>query len=399
MGNEPQKKQKPLSASELQTYVMIIQAKLTQGRNKKVLEISKKRKEIIELLKEKGLELAKAKMETILQEEDNITVYDILGTLLEKIKEKCSYLLYYEKCPEDMRATLDTIIYASCRLEIDELHTFRKNRGIRYGEFYIQDASSNKSQLCNINVVEKLRVKVPAEQVVVSRLKQLCKECEIDYVFPQEIQPMTNMIDPFTFGNNYNPNVGYPPNLNFNQPMNFNPGNPMTSGYDNNFPTKSVIDTDNPYQNVAFNPNTNLPPNNNMYMNQQPNYNYTPNSGVGSYNFSTNPQGQNPNYNVPSTNVPGNNNYPGQNYPNLNPYPQQPQGYYGNQPQNINNSQYNLLNQSQGKNTNPNVNVNVSQHQHQSSQQFNQPNNEFDMNFPSPNISKSANDDFPQAPK
>ena len=54
MGNEQPKQQKVVSSSELQTYVMIIQAKLTQGRNKKVLEISKKRNEIKELLKEKG---------------------------------------------------------------------------------------------------------------------------------------------------------------------------------------------------------------------------------------------------------------------------------------------------------------------------------------------------------
>ncbi|MFM7853796.1 MAG: hypothetical protein ACKO96_18210, partial [Flammeovirgaceae bacterium] len=88
--------------------------------------------------------------------------------------------------------------------------------------------------------MEKLRVKVPSEQVVVTRLKQLCKECDIDYVFPQEIQPMSNMMDPYTFGTNFNPNMGYPPNLNSNQPMNFTPNNPMTSGFDNNFPTKSI---------------------------------------------------------------------------------------------------------------------------------------------------------------
>jgi len=155
---------------------MIIQARMTQMRNKKVLEISKKTKEIRDLLLEKGLELAKAKMETIIQEEDYITVFDILGTLLERVKEKCSYMCLNDKCPEDLRATLDTIIFASFRLEIDELHIFRQNISIKYGEIYIQDASHNKGGLCNANVVEKLRMKVPQDQVVISRLKQLCKD-------------------------------------------------------------------------------------------------------------------------------------------------------------------------------------------------------------------------------
>jgi hypothetical protein len=126
-------------------------------------------------------------METILQDEDLITVYDILGTLMEKIKDKCSYMLLHPRCPEDIRATLDTIIYASCRLNIDELHTFRNNIQIKYGVNYIEDASSNKSQLANINVVDKLRMKVPSEQILVSRIRQICQEFGVDFIFPQEI--------------------------------------------------------------------------------------------------------------------------------------------------------------------------------------------------------------------
>ena len=233
MGNESQHKKKSISASELQTYVMIIQAKLTQTRNKKVLEIQRKRNEIKELLKEKGLELAKAKMETILQLEDDITVYDILGTLFEKIKEKCSYLLYYDKCPEDLRASLDTIIYASCRIDIQEIQTFREHIKEKYGENYIFDASSNRSQLVNINVVEKLRMKVPQEQIINTRLRKLCQEYNIDYVFPQDLIQFNDSL--FETSNN-NQFQNYPANfskyskdaIQFSQ-INFNQNQPFSS--------------------------------------------------------------------------------------------------------------------------------------------------------------------------
>jgi vacuolar protein sorting-associated protein IST1 len=212
---------------------MIIQAKLTQTRNKKVMEIERKRNEIKELLKEKGIELAKAKMETILQLEDMITVYDILGTLFEKIKEKCSYLLYYDKCPEDLRASLDTIIYASCRIEMPEIQTLREHFKQKYGENYIYEASSNRSQLVNINVVEKLRMKVPQEQIIISRLRMLCQEFKIDYVFPQDIiQINNNMFE--GFNNNQFQNQQQYVSVNDKDPiqysqLNFNQNQPFSS--------------------------------------------------------------------------------------------------------------------------------------------------------------------------
>jgi len=183
---------------------MIIQAKLTQERNKKTIDINKKRNEIKELLKDKSLEIAKAKMENIMQTEDLITVYDILGTLIEKIKEKCSYILNNKIVPEDLRAHLDTIIFASYRLEIEELHFFRENMRIQYGDSYISDASCNKAELCNVNVVEKLRVRHPQEEVIINRLKEICKEFSIEYVFPQKMPQIANLCDNNIMMNNMN---------------------------------------------------------------------------------------------------------------------------------------------------------------------------------------------------
>ena len=348
--------------------------------NKKILEIGKKRNEIIELLKEKGLELAKAKMETILQEEDTITVFDILGTLLEKIKEKCSYILYHDKCPEDLRATLDTIIYASCRLEIEEMHTFRQHIKVKYGDIYIIDASSNKSQLVNLNVVEKLRMKVPQEHVIISRLKQVCKEKQIEYVFPQEIQPMNNMME------------GY--NINHQNQMHFNPIQP---GYDNNLPTKSIID-DNPYsqmnfnQNQAFNSIPNLG-NNNMSSSLQ----YNP----GQYN------NQNQNNNQSQNNNESQNNFNQQNNPNY--IPNYNVNNLNSEKENFNPNQ-NLSQSQQGPNLNPNMKFSSFQNQKFNSTTPNYPSKLNSSEFPEvkkaldvdPNIidKNNNNDDgFPKTPQ
>ena len=205
---------------------------------------------------------------------------------------------------------------------------------------------------------------------------------------------MTNMVDAF-IGGPYGQNPPYNPNSNFNQPMNFNP-NQYNSGvnYDNNFPTKSVID-DNPYQNIGFDQPMNTTGNPSLFHNQQPIFNNNPNyyGNEVSYSFSGN---QTPSYNSSNpnqinqsfnkmnnqSNVNSSHGNQGQ-YPNVN---QNNQGQYHNNTQT-------QINQNQGNNMKPG---------NQSQSQFNnnkRGNDEFDMTFPDVKINKSNHDDFPEAPK
>ena len=168
---------------------MSCQAKMSLYRNKKVNEIRKKKEEIVSALRQNNLDIAKAKMESIIRLEDTITVYDILGPLCEILKERITYLMEANEVPPDIKAQLDTIIYASSRVDIDDLYKLRDLVQRKYGSYYIQAADQNKDGLVNINVVEKLRIKPPVDAFLTIRLKQLCKEKRINYEFPEEICP------------------------------------------------------------------------------------------------------------------------------------------------------------------------------------------------------------------
>jgi hypothetical protein len=217
MGNQETKKEKPknVNPSELQTYVMIAQAKLTQARNKKVELIKRKVKEIVESLNNNNLEIAKAKMESILREEDYITVFDILGPLCEILKEKVTYLLYSNVCPEDLRSPVDTIIYASTRIEIDDMHKIRELLRYKFGELFVTKANSNADQLVNRNIVEKLKIKPASESLLIARLKQLCQSEGISVEWPTEIEPITTSFEPIS-NPNVNPYGGVPNNQMYN---------------------------------------------------------------------------------------------------------------------------------------------------------------------------------------
>jgi len=191
MGSE-QKQKGPVvvpmpTPAEIKTYIMIAQTKLNLFRNKKIETIKKKKLEIANCLKENNLDVAKAKMDSLIREEDYITAYDILTPLLEILKERVTYIITSAECPADLRAQLDSVIYASTRLEFEELFKLRDLIMRKYGSAYIQKAESNVDKLVNINLVEKLKIKPASDAFLTIRLKQLCKEKKIPFEFPSEI--------------------------------------------------------------------------------------------------------------------------------------------------------------------------------------------------------------------
>ena len=192
MGNEnnkgrtPQKKQ--YTASEVKTYLLLIQNRFSLYRNKRIDSIKQKKREIENCLKQNNLDIAKAKMDSIIREEDMITVFDILSPLCEILKERVTYIISSSQCPPDLRAQLDSVIYASTRVEIQEFPILRDFILSKYGVNYIQKADSNADRLVNVNLVEKLKVKPASDQFLIIRLKQLCKERKINFEFPEMIE-------------------------------------------------------------------------------------------------------------------------------------------------------------------------------------------------------------------
>ena len=57
-------------------------------------------------------------MDSVIRDEDMITVFDILTPLCEILKERVTYIISSAECPPDLRAQLDSIIFASTRVEI-----------------------------------------------------------------------------------------------------------------------------------------------------------------------------------------------------------------------------------------------------------------------------------------
>ena len=319
----------PVRPIEIKTYVMTCQNKMSLYRNKKIYEIKKKKDEAITALKQNNLDIAKAKMESIIRLEDTITVYDILGPLCEILKERITYLCEAQEVPPDIKAQLDTIIYASSRMDIDDLYQLRNLVQRKFGGYYIQAADQNKDGLVNVNVVEKLKIKPPVDAFLTIRLKQLCKEKKINYEFPEEIAPDFNQgmgNNQYGGGNPYD--TSYTSNGMGNNPYGAGPG--MNNNFNNNPYGPGPGNNNNPYST-----GNNMGPGNDFDS-------YMKNSGSGG---NMGPSGGNP-YDT------GNNPYA--NNTGGNPYDTGNNNNQGNNPYGYDNSTGNPFNNNNNDNNNSN---------------------------------------------
>ena len=242
-GSKIKKEIPPLTADQLKILLTASKETCKLYRNKRVEAIKKKKEEIINCLKKNNMDLARAKMNNILKDEDYISACEILDPIFEIVKERCIYIISNNECPAELRAHLDTLLYAATRLEIESLTQFREKIIQKYGIAYVTKADNNADKLVNQNLVEKLQVSVYSQEMINIRLRQLGKQKNIN------IQ-MEGMI----------PGGVWEPNLNTNQ-------NPYDSVRPNlnpyvstkpNLPTQSFVqnhsnnNAQNPYPD--FNP-------------------------------------------------------------------------------------------------------------------------------------------------
>ena len=342
MGNEQKKKGPPVkipTAAEIKTYIMIIQGKIKLYRNKRLDAMKKKKKEIESYLRQNNLDVAKAKMDSVIRDEDMITVFDILTPLCEILKERVTYIISSAECPPDLRAQLDSIIFASTRVEIPEFQILRDLILRKYGQAYITKADANVDKLVNINLEEKLKIKPASDVFVTIRLKQLCKERKIPFEFPAEISENdfnNPQMNPFDMNGPQNINPYESNNFGQNQ-WNNGPGNfggPQPNNFNNNNNNQFYGYNQNNNNNNQFNQygnNQNNNNNNNNNNNQFNPYNSMQNNNNNQFNPYGSMQNNNNQFNNNNNNIY---NQP----PNNNQFGQPPQNSQFGQPPN--NSQF-----------------------------------------------------------
>ena len=201
-----QPEQPPLpTVAEVKTVIMLLNKRIKLTINKKKHIIEQKKKSIIDKLKESNINGARMFLVSMLNEEHQIDAMLLLQTIADLVENKIPLILSSETCPNELKAELNTLIYASRRLNLEELNTFREMISIKYGKEFIVNSETNKDGLVN-KTCELLNQYQPNETYVNLKLKMLIKDekLQLDYPLDEgyDLMPFQQIINN---SENYNP--------------------------------------------------------------------------------------------------------------------------------------------------------------------------------------------------
>lgn len=172
---------------DFETYLSVVSRKMIQLKIKKVGSLSKKRNDIINLLRKGDYEKAKFSVEFLKRDEDAIKACELVSQLCNATKEQVSYILASGggRLPaEDSRQIIDSIVYASLRFDLEEFTKLREIIEKVFGKMYLDNAGHNASKYVNENLVKYLSLEPYPIYTLIEKLNFIAVEEKIEINFP-----------------------------------------------------------------------------------------------------------------------------------------------------------------------------------------------------------------------
>ena len=307
------------SKYEMKSLILLFQKKCEIEKNKTISSIKSNYLEIEKYLKTNNLDLAKIKMDNIINKENKISCLDILINNCDILKEKITLIMQNNKVPNELRRYLDSLIYSSTRLKIEEFNKFREIVQNKFGLDYIKSCDNNSENTVDQNLIEKLQIKQNDNTYIIYKLKTYCNYKKINYNFDNNFPNLnlninnnisnnninnnnknSNLDCEYQGGKGFNPFINNNNNNNINNNNNNNNNNNINNNNNNlnnenrfeiNYPQQPTIDEDikNKNDESGFNLLDSLSTNNNSsQLNKGSNLSYSNESQINKSNFKSN---------------------------------------------------------------------------------------------------------------
>lgn len=157
--------------------------------NKKSALLKQQKREIANLLVEEPPKEEKARIraESLIRDDNTIEAYEILQLSCELLAERLQLISTTEGCPPDLVGTISSLLWASNRVDIQELGEIRKQFKLKYGKKFEEDAMMNAGGVINERILVKLSVQPPSAMLVQAYLLKIAEEFEVDWRPQQEL--------------------------------------------------------------------------------------------------------------------------------------------------------------------------------------------------------------------
>mmetsp|Transcript_31470 Transcript_31470/g.41623 ORF Transcript_31470/g.41623 Transcript_31470/m.41623 type:complete len:366 (+) Transcript_31470:121-1218(+) len=175
------------SSTKLKVNLKMATTRMQLAINKKTNAIKIAKKDIAGLLAEGKEEKARIRVEPIIRDDFTIEAYEILSLITELLTERMRIIESQKECPPDLVEALSTLVYASDRIDVQELIEVKKQIKLKYGKAFVQRAEVNEGGICNERIVHKLSLQPPSQFLCVSYLQEIANKYEVDWTPPEDM--------------------------------------------------------------------------------------------------------------------------------------------------------------------------------------------------------------------
>lgn len=156
-------------------------------KNKRLNSNHAYREEIAKLLRQGNEELARIKVESVINNDNYIAAVDILCMICQICSERLRVIIESKDPPSDIRYAVETLIWSASRSDCDEMLKVREQFVALYGEVFCRNAVSNANGLVNSivsfrQVISKLEATLPEDELKIVKLKEIAAEKMIEYI-------------------------------------------------------------------------------------------------------------------------------------------------------------------------------------------------------------------------
>jgi len=238
------------SETKIKPMLKMAVSRFNMASNKKQALMKQQMREISKLLAESPPKEEKARIraEALIRDDGTIEAMEILQLTCELLFERIKLITASKTCPEDLKTSISTLIWASDRVDIKELADIRKQMRSKFGKKFDQEAYENVNGVCNERIVAKLSVQPPTAYLVQTYLEKIADQFEVQWEPKVRLKP-EHMAEPMAAPVGYSvqvaPGTGLVPVNAFPAPSssNENDDDGGTSNGGNNMVPPPVVST------------------------------------------------------------------------------------------------------------------------------------------------------------
>ena len=158
--------------------------------NKKTILAKQTTKEIAQLLASGKESAARIKAEALINEENTMQAFEIMGLYCELVMVRLQLLESKEQCPEEMIEQIASIIYCAKRLDIKEFVDVANQFAMKFGSEFAKAHHENALGKVNPIIAQKLSVSPPSSEKLDEKLLDISCQFKLNW------KPQVKKVDP-----------------------------------------------------------------------------------------------------------------------------------------------------------------------------------------------------------